>query len=224
MIDPLRHLSVFSPEKFGETPVHVIGCGAIGSTIIFELAKLGVKNIHGWDFDRVEEHNLANQMFGPKLVGANKAVAIQEVVSDQCDMDITVHEEAVTGDTSLSGYVFIVTDTMASRKEIFENAIRYNPNVPCMIECRMGAEMGWVYSINPCHPTQIEGWMGSLYPDEEAEDSVCGSRTTVGATAKLLSSIAVWQYIKWQNGDDDIANQLLISLKPYLLQATTFTE
>ena len=42
---------------------HIIGCGSVGSTVAALLARLGVTKFVLYDFDRVEAHNLANQMF-----------------------------------------------------------------------------------------------------------------------------------------------------------------
>ena len=94
-VDPLRHLSVFSPEAFGNQRVDIIGAGATGSAIVLELAKLGVQNLHVWDFDTVESHNLANQAFGPRHVGEKKVAALASLVKDLADVDIVQHDQKV---------------------------------------------------------------------------------------------------------------------------------
>ena len=96
-VDPLRHLSVFSPHAFGAKRVDVVGCGATGSRIALLLAKLGVENIHCWDFDTVEEHNVANQIFGNGDVGLLKTGALARILKTQCGVDVTAHAEKVTG-------------------------------------------------------------------------------------------------------------------------------
>ena len=45
--------------------------------------------------------------------------------------------------------MYICTDTMSSRKEIWDNVIKHNVKIPLMIESRLGAEIGKIYTINP---------------------------------------------------------------------------
>ena len=71
-IDTRRHIDVFSPDLFGKRRIDVIGAGATGSRVVLALAKLGLDNIHVWDFDHVEAHNIANQVFGLADIGKLK--------------------------------------------------------------------------------------------------------------------------------------------------------
>ena len=80
-LEVMRHLSVFSPHAFGNKRVDVVGAGATGSRIVFSLAKLGVANIHVWDFDKVEEHNIPNQVFSLSDIGKFKGEALKEIVA-----------------------------------------------------------------------------------------------------------------------------------------------
>ena len=52
-----------------DIPIHVIGCGALGSWLVFFLLKMGFKNITVYDFDTIEEHNLPNQCFMERQIG-----------------------------------------------------------------------------------------------------------------------------------------------------------
>ncbi len=205
-VDPLRHLKVFSPAAFGDRRVDVIGCGATGSRIALSLAKLGVSNLHIHDFDNVEEHNVANQVFGIPDIGRPKAEALSALIESQCGLEVTPHGEKVTGETELGNVVFLLTDTMASRKEIWEGAIKFKPYVELMVETRMGASEGRVYSVVPMNIDEINLWEGTLCEDEEASDSLCGARISVGPTAELVSGFAVWSLINWfsfyENGGD----------------------
>jgi len=216
-VDPLRHLSVFSPHAFGQRRVDVIGCGATGSRIVLSLAKLGVENIHVWDFDVVEEHNIPNQAFGMSDIGLNKAVALAALVKAATGTEITVHEEKVDGTQMLGEVVFLLTDTISSRKEIWNGALKYKLKTNLLIETRMGADNGRVYSINPNKPGHIKAWEGTLYDDNEAEVSACGASVSVGPTAETISGLAVWQMIRWfsieNGGDDELDNEIIFSLR-----------
>ena len=202
-VDPLRHASVFSPDAFGDKRIDIIGAGATGSRIAIEIARLGVTNMHVWDFDTIAEHNIANQAFSVGDVGRPKVEALAEHIRMLTGLEITQHNEAVTGRTSLGRVVFLLTDTMSSRKEIFEGAIRYKPAIDLMIETRMGKDEGRVYTVRPTIPADIRRWESTLCEDEEASESLCGARTTIGATAALVTAHAVWAFLRfyrWQTG------------------------
>lgn len=87
-LDMRRHLDVFDPYKFGDTPVTVVGCGATGSWLVLQLAKLGISNITVYDFDVVEEHNIPNQLFGLYNVGHYKVLALQDYIQQQTGLKI----------------------------------------------------------------------------------------------------------------------------------------
>lgn len=195
MIETLRHDSVFNSQDFS-TPVHVIGCGATGSKIAIEIAKLGIKGefIHLWDFDKVEPHNIANQAFELEDINKYKAEAVKDHIRRIAGEEVNVHIEEVV-DQDLSGYVFLLTDTMASRKSIFENCINLNPNINFMVETRMGVDMLRVYSVVPLTDGE-DKWIETLCDDDAAEVSACGATISVGATSTIIAGFAVWQFIK----------------------------
>lgn len=226
MIEAIRHLSVFDPEKF-EKKVHIIGCGATGSKIALALAKAGVKNIDLWDFDKVELHNLANQDFLYEHLEMPKVEAVKDMINKTCLLsgyEITTHNEAVTADTELEGIVFVLTDTMKSRKEIWDGAIKYKP-VDLLIETRMGRDDGRVYVVNPCDSKHIEKYEETLYSDEETIEAVqqsgsaCRATTSVGPTGSFIAALAVWQLYKYHNCPENEANnmenELIIGLRGF---------
>lgn len=226
-VDPLRHLSVFSPTAFGNRRVDIIGAGATGSRIVLSLAKLGVENLHVWDFDKVEEHNVANQAFGNGDIGKLKVEALAELVKQQTGADIFIHPERVDGTQTLGNVVFLLTDTMASRKEIWEKGLRYKFQVSLVVETRMGADSMRVYAINPSDPSHIREWEKTLCADDVAEVSACGASITVGPTAETLSGLAVWQFIRWFSvflgkKDDVLEHEIIMALRPSVLLTRRF--
>lgn len=211
-IDPLRHLSVFKPNAFGNRRIDVVGCGATGSPIVMLLAKLGVENIHVWDFDRVEDHNIANQIYGLSDVGDLKVEALARRVKADTGTSITVYPEKVESQP-LGEVVFLLTDTMKSRKEIWDGTLKYKLRTKLCIETRMGADSGRIYTVNPNKREHVHAWEEAWYPDEEAEVSSCGSSISVGPTAHIVAGLAVWQMIRWfsiEQGSDDVLDHEII--------------
>lgn len=222
MIDPGRHLKVFNSNKFADTEVHVIGVGATGSNVVYQLAKLGLTNIHAWDFDKVEAHNIANQIYGNPDIGKLKVEALHEIIKRDTGISIHMHPESVTGKQTFSGIVFLLTDTMESRKTIFEKSLELNPKVPFIIETRMGVDEGRVYVFSPINTSHIKGWKKTLYSDTQAATSVCGASITVGPTATFLASLAVWQFIDWINDKITPSNEIFFTIRPFMTFGRSF--
>lgn len=207
MIDAQRHQSVFDPDAFGNKRIDVIGVGATGSKVVLSLAKLGIEKIRVWDPDVVEKHNVGNQAFGNDDVGKTKVSALAEMVLRQTGLVLEQRAEYVDGTQELGPIVFLLTDTMASRKQIWEGSLRFKSRVKLMIETRLGADSMYIYSINPCALPEVEGWEATLCEDAKVERSACGSKTSVGPSAGILAEKAVWQLIRWfaiENGQEDV--------------------
>lgn len=223
MLETMRHMELFNNHKWNKqgTPVHIIGAGATGSWLALCLAKLGITDITVWDFDVVEEHNIANQAYRVDFeynnathtdVGYKKVDALGDVVYSMTGTKINEKDMKVTGDTRLSGIVFMMTDTMASRKEIYEKAIKFTTRTALLIEPRMGLDMGRVYCIDPNNLKQCERYEQTLYSDEEAAVSACGASQSVVTTAMNMASMCARQLINWFNGQK-LPNEILIDYK-----------
>lgn len=225
-INPLRHLSVFEPGNFAKKRVDIIGVGATGSRVALSLAKLGVQNLHLWDFDTVEAHNVANQVFGLDDIGKPKVDALKAILQQNTHLEADAHNERVDGTQKLGEVVFLLTDTMDSRKQIWEKAIKYKLNVKVMIETRMGVDCGRVYIVNPMSPAAIKGWEESI-SHKVVEKSACGSSISIGPTADVLSGMAVWQFMKWfknSQGKEEgpLESEIVYALRPMTLMAREF--
>ena len=204
-IDATRHLKIFDPDKFGARRVDIVGVGATGSRIAMSIAKLGVRQLHLWDFDVVEPHNIPNQVFGNGDVGKPKVEALAARIEADTGTKVYAHNEKVTGRTRLGDYVFLLTDTMSSRKDIWEGAIRWKPSIKVMVETRMGSVEGRIYAVSPTNPDTVKAWEATLFSDEDktVERSLCGTQITVGPTAEIISGMAVWTFIDtWRHEFD----------------------
>lgn len=236
MPDYWRQLDVFNPEAFREE-VHIIGVGATGSWIAYILAKMGVNKIHAWDFDQVEVHNLPNQIFGRGDVGKNKVEALKERLETDCGCEVVVHAEKVDGSQKLGGIVYLCTDTMSSRKQIWE-AIKskYMLNVKLLIETRLGAEMGIVHTIRPLNRKDVKGFDQTFFSDEEGEESPCTYRA-IATTVSIVAGIAAHKLVKYSKGEEikpvvkiaevkpeEHSNYEMLCIRPILITATDWKE
>ena len=205
----MRQLEIFDPEAFGNKPVHIIGVGATGSWVALILAKMGIKNVNIYDFDDIESHNLPNQAFRHDDIGTPKVEAVAKIAAEVGVPVASSSNKEVSGSDNFQGVLFILTDTMASRKEIFEKCAKFKFPVELCIETRLGTGHGMIYAIDPRSPSHVKTYEQTLYGDDEAEVSACGTTQSMAPTAIMLASYAVWQMIKWFN-KEDIDNEVLM--------------
>ena len=208
MNDFSRQINIFNPNEF-DIPIHIIGAGATGSWVAFSLAKMGIKNIFLYDFDTVGMHNLPNQMFSLRQIDQNKALATARNIKNFTGYDIRPRNAKVDGNILLQGIIFILTDTMKSRKDIYYRAIKNNPNVKLLIETRMDLRGGRIYAIEPTNINHTREYEKTFYNDDEAEVSACGISQTVLPSALAITSHAIWKMLNFINGEPFV-NELFL--------------
>jgi tRNA A37 threonylcarbamoyladenosine dehydratase len=81
VLDLAKSYDFFQPEACRER-LHIIGCGSVGSTLSELLVRFGLINLTLYDFDKVEPHNLANQMFTQKQIGMPKVEALAGMLAE----------------------------------------------------------------------------------------------------------------------------------------------
>ena len=217
--DYSRQINILNPEEF-TTRINIIGVGATGSWMSLALAKMGLNKLHLYDFDTVGVHNLPNQMFGLRDVEHNKAHSMRNIIKMLTGFVVKSKDEKLEGDTPLQGIVFMLTDTMKSRKDIYYKAIKNNPNIELLIETRMDLRGGRIYVIDPTNREQIKRYEETLYGDDEAEVSACGVSQTVLPTALGITSHAIWKLLDYINGEIvynetvlDFSNEIVMTQK-----------
>lgn len=219
-MDISRHILHFNPQTFSGR-VDIIGAGSVGSKIALELAKLGIEDIHIWDGDIVEAHNIANQAFYLADIGKPKVQAIAEHILMATGTVITQHNNFLEGPEKLGRVVFLAVDTMEHRRKIFEDSLKNKFVTECVIELRMGVEEIRVYGFNPNRRQEILDWIDTLVDDEETEESACSAKTTVGATASLTAAFAVTRFMQefnWVNSEVGVkpSFEQMIMLRPLI--------
>lgn len=205
-MDYSRQYSLLNPSDIGKKTIAVVGAGATGSYVTLMLAQMGWGDrsenkgkIKVFDGDVVKEHNLANQAYELCHVGKQKVEALKDLIERKSGIEIEAFNEMVTPETASklfndirANYVFLLTDTMKSRKEIFESCLQYSFDTDLVIETRMGLDKGRVYTFNPNMQSEVDAWQKTLYSDEEAEVSLCGTSASIVPTVMNLASRAVW--------------------------------
>lgn len=213
-----RSKSIINPDEV--PPIHIVGCGTIGTFIAMALAKLGI-TFKLYDFDVVEEHNIGNQLYSHKQIGMKKVDALRDIILDNVNMKVDIKDKRVTRKDKFKGIVFVLTDTMQSRDDIFKAQVN-NFMCKAVIETRMGVWDSRIYYVNPNDPVHKHEYLKSLGDVGKIDlmpevVSSCGTRQDVISTSMFTGSLAVMKLIRLidvlELREEDIVNESIYAFK-----------
>jgi len=219
-----RHDSIFNARR--ALPVTIVGAGATGSRVFASLVELGCSQIQVIDFDKVEAHNLANQIYRDSDIGWLKTEACRNWYTHKVGLPppnpmYFVDAKLPDKQVMLTGIVFLLVDSMAARREIFESSLRNNLDVRRVIETRMASSYGDMLAFDPFVEPECDAWLNTLVDDADAEASACGTSISVAPTASLIANLAVWEYVRfcklYEQGQDAKAKRQRVFLDPELM-------
>ena len=156
---------------------HIVGCGAIGSSVAIQLVRLGAKSFVLYDFDKVEIPNIGVSQYNEQDVGLTKVGALKnhmKRINTMIEVEMIVgkfkHYEGSKDDILVLGL-----DSMSARMEIVKLLAKcpYKPSF--VIDGRMGAEQYQQYIYNNITVNQYEkDW----YSDDESDPEPCTRKAT----------------------------------------------
>lgn len=195
----------FSPEIIPER-IHIIGCGAVGSTIAELLARTGIENMTLYDFDKVEAHNIANQMFTSEDIGRLKCEALRDMIlriNPEADRGLKIVPEGYTGQR-ISGYVFLAVDNIDLRREICEKNMK-NAHIKAVFDVRIRLEDAQHYAADWKNKQMVDNLLASMaFTHEEAQAetprSACNMELSIAPTVRDICSKAVVNFINFAKG------------------------
>ena len=206
----------FNPTEI-TAPIHIIGCGAVGSTLAEMLTRMGCTNLVLYDFDIVTPHNIANQMFLDKHINKPKTEALFEILKDiNPDINCTLFEKGWNGE-QLSGYVFLAVDDIALRRKIVETNFM-NLNIIALYDFRMGLDSGEHFAANWSDTTVKKNLLSGMdFTTEEAAENTprnaCGTTLNLISTVRTLVSYGITNFIKmYKTNNEDYAKIILINV------------
>lgn len=226
-----RHQSIFDPAEF-PYPIHIVGVGATGSHVFANLVNLGCTDISVWDFDEVEAHNLANQIYLAEDIGTLKVDACRRYYERKVGapppntMEFHAWKLGANRPDVLAGVVFLLTDSMGSRLDIQKHCFYTNldvedtfPKTFLIIETGMASSHGYVNVINPYDDAQYQSWIAAMEAvDESDPDAVelspCGTTISVGTTASTIANYATWQMMNFFVDKLSMSKRIELFLKP----------
>ena len=193
-----KSLEYFDPINDVKAPIHIIGVGAMGSRIAELLVRLGIRQIHIWDMDVVEDKNITNQLYFHKQIGLPKTEALEEILKEiNPQVDIKKHGKYTN--QNLSGYIFLCVDSIELRYEI-ANANKDNKYILGMFDTRMRLEDAQSYAADWSDEQQKKVFLSSMaFTDAEAAEatpvSACGTTLSVASTVVSTAAFTVSNFI-----------------------------
>lgn len=219
-MDLTKSIEYFNPSSVDGT-IHIIGCGSVGSTIAEMLARLGLRNFVLYDFDTVEAHNIANQMFTHADVGRPKVEATRDIITainPDTRTSITIHPDGYVNQR-LSGYVFLCVDNIDLRREICEKN-RMNRTIKGMFDFRTRLEDAQHYAADWRDIKQANNMIATMqFTHEEAHaatpKTACGTELGVAPTVRMVCTLGVANFVNMIRGVRPIAN--MVCCNPFIM-------
>lgn len=205
MIDLSKSYDYFQPEK-DDSRIHIVGCGSVGATVAENLARCGITKFTLWDFDEVEPHNLANQIFRQQDVGTKKVDALLDIlmeINPDIKNDVKLESKGWQG-KNMSGYIFLCVDSIELRRKITEQHID-SPYVKAMFDFRTRLEDAQHYAADWSDKKMKEDFLASMqFTDEEAKAatpvSACNVTLSVCPTIRIICAYGVANFMNFWNG------------------------
>lgn len=202
MINLSKSHEYFDPATVRDR-VHIVGCGSVGATLAEMLIRLGISKLTLWDFDKVEPHNLANQIFRQQDVGKLKTEALLDILYE-IDPDAKTNVQLESGGwdgQQLSGYVFLAVDNIELRRRIVE-AHFDTPFVRAMFDFRTLLESAQHYAADWKNYRMKKQFLDSMaFSHEEAKEetpvSACGVTLGVAPTVRAICAVGVTNFLNF---------------------------
>lgn len=200
-MDLNKSLEFFDPANV-KARCHIIGCGSIGGNVAELLARYGVSELVLWDFDDVEPHNIANQIYTTSDIEIPKTIALSAILED-INPDIKLKLKQRYEGQPLEGFVFMCVDSVEVRQSIVE-ANWYNPEIIAMFDFRTTLLEGQCYFADWKNQKQKDSLKESLnFTHEEAKAntpvSACGFELSVSPVVKMCSTMGIVNFTNFIN-------------------------
>lgn len=205
-MDLSKSYEFFQPERYDDR-IHIVGCGSVGSTLAENLARCGMTKFTLWDFDRVEAHNIVNQMFTEQDVGRPKVEALRDIlinINPEIADKIELKPDGWNGKL-MSGYVFLAVDSIDLRREIVEKHMN-SPCVKAMFDFRTLLESAQHYAADWSDYKMKQDFLKSMqFSHDEAKSetpvSACGITLGVATTVRLICGLGVNNFVNFVKGN-----------------------
>lgn len=217
-----KHLEYFNPSTY-KGIIHVVGVGAVGSTVCELLTRLGFEMLIIHDFDVVNPHNIANQMFRHKDINKPKVEAVAEMCKEiNPEIEVYCNASGWEAGQVMSGIIILAVDNIDVRKAIVQQHMMSN-QVDLIMDFRMRLEDAQHYAANWKNEAHKQKLMESMnFTEAEAKEATpvnaCGSTLAIAPTIRTVVSMGVANLINFLKDNEKLATTVLVN--PFTYFAT----
>ncbi len=215
-----RQNRIFNPEE-QSTEIIIVGAGSTGSFTALNLAKMGMNKIKVIDFDKVEEHNIPNQFFRMKDIGAFKVDALKEIIKEFTDTDIETEcieiKEDYEFDIDLNTLIILCVDSIEARQLIYDKIKDFPIR---LIDSRFGGEGFSIHNIDLGNDEHKKKFEKSL--QGAVKETSCGEKSIIYCILNIASEVC--SIVKKIDKGEDTVNILRREMKNYKFINGVWTE
>ena len=156
---------------------HIVGCGAIGSSVAMQLVRLGGDNFILYDFDKVEIPNVGVSQYDELDVGMSKVGALTNHMK-RVNVMIKVERHENKFQTYNGGkedILILGLDSMSARMDIVKLLAQCPFKPAFVIDGRMGAEQYQQYIYDNI---TVKKYEKDWYSDENSDPEPCTRKAT----------------------------------------------
>lgn len=175
-----RQADLLPLEVVSECHITVCGVGAIGSSLVFTLAKSGFNNITVIDYDTVDTVNIGVQWFRLKDIGKHKVNALKSIVKDFTGTNLTTIKGRTPHDLPQRHTQIYVScyDNMESRQELF-TFLQDTKFKGLLVDGRMSSEKFLIYKCDFTNSKDLLSYSNTLHSDSEGVEERCTAKATM---------------------------------------------
>ena len=188
---------IIDSNKLARTRFVIVGAGAIGTGVTVALCKMGARDVTVYDFDTVEDHNLATQGHPKSQLGKPKVDSLALACLDYGDCTIkTVNAPWTPGSAVDADVVISCVDNMDVRAALWNY---YKGRTPFFIDGRMSAHVYKVFGVDTSDLSNTGAcayYASTLHSQASAAPEPCGEKSII-YTVYLVAGMMVSQVREW---------------------------
>ena len=186
-------------NEIKKSEIVLAGVGGIGSYVAFLLARMDPSRLFIYDPDKVEEVNMAGQLFVTSNIGQSKVEAVSQNIYRACNYSkVVACPEFFTLESTQRDIMICGFDNMVARKTFYTSWKQYVEDKPeelkknCLfIDGRLAAEKFQVFALTGDDVENMKIYEDTwLFNDSEAAETLCSYKQTT-YMANMIGSIMV---------------------------------
>ena len=157
--------------------LHIVGCGAIGSSVATQLARLGGNKFYLYDFDKVGIENVGVSQYIDEDVGKSKVNALYTHIKKiECSIEVKPTNSKFKYYMGTNEDILVLgLDSMSARMEIVKLLAECPVKPAFVIDGRMGAEQYQQYIYDNI---TVKKYEKDWYSDEDSDPEPCTRKAT----------------------------------------------